>query len=236
MVSAKAQVEQAQLNLEFTSITSPIDGIASIPKAQLGDLVGPGSGELATVSTVDPIKAYYRVTEQAYINFARSFATERDRYGRLKQLEIELILADGTVYPLKGEIYAAGRQISPTTGALRVEALFPNPGYALRPGEFARVRVKFDLKHDSLLVPQRAVSELQGSYQVAVVETGNKIHIQPVRVGERTGDLWMIEEGLHTGQRVVAEGTQKVRDGMIVAITNFVAPQIVQAAGPSLPK
>src|SRR5438552_2542259 len=140
VVSAKAQAEQAQFNFEFTKITSPIDGIASIAKAQIGDLVGPGTGELTTVSTVDPVKVYYNVTEQAYINFTKLFATERDRYERLGQLEIELILADGAAYSPKGRIYAADRQISPTTGALRVAGLFPNPNYALRPGEFARVR------------------------------------------------------------------------------------------------
>lgn len=223
VVSAKAQVEKAQLDLEFTKIASPIDGIASIAKAQIGDLVGPASGELTTVSTVDPIKAYYNVTEQAYVNFARRFMTEADRYEQLKQLEIELILTDGTVYPLKGKIYAADRQIGQTTGALRLEALFPNPGYALRPGEFARIRVKFDVKHDALLVPQRTVSELQGTYQVAVLAADNKIHIQPVRVGERSGNMWIIEEGLQPGQRVVVEGVQKVREGLTVITTNFVA-------------
>jgi membrane fusion protein (multidrug efflux system) len=229
VVAATAQVEQAQLNLDFTKIKSPIDGIASIAKAQIGDLVGPATGELTTVSTVDPIKAYYNVTEQAYINFTKVFATESDRYGRLRQLEIDLILTDGTVYPRKGEIYAADRQIGLTTGALRVEARFPNPGNSLRPGEFARVRVKLDLKHDSLLVPQRAVSELQGSFQVAVVEADNKIHIQPVKIGDRTGNLWVIESGLHVGQRVVVEGTQKIREGSVVSTTNFVANQVVQA-------
>jgi RND family efflux transporter MFP subunit len=229
VVSAKAQVEQAQLNLEFTRITSPIDGIASIAKAQIGDLVGPTTGELTTVSTVDPIKAYYNVTEQAYINFAKQFLTESDRYARLGQLDIELILADGAAYPRKGKIYAADRQISPTTGALRLEALFPNPDYALRPGEFARIRVKFDVKHDALLVPQRAVSELQGSYQVAVLDSGNKIHIQPVRVGERSGNLWIIEDGLSPGQRVVVEGAQKVREGLSVITTNFVSEPMQSA-------
>ena len=229
VVSAAAQVEQAQLNLEFTSITSPIDGIASIARAQIGDLVGPATGELTTVSTIDPIKVYYNVTEQAYVNFARMFSTETDRIQRLKQLPIDLILTDGTVYPLKGEIFAADRQIGLTTGALRVEARFPNPGNSLRPGEFARVRVKLDLKHDSLLVPQRAVSELQGSYQVAVVEDDNKIHIQPIRVGDRNGDLWAIEEGLHPGQRVVVEGLQKVREGALVTTTNFAPGPVVQA-------
>lgn len=230
VVSAKAQVEQAQLNLEFTKITSPIDGIASIARAQIGDLVGPATGELTTVSTVDPIKVYYNVTEQAYINFARQFNTENDRYGRLRQLEIDLVLTDGTVYPLKGQIYAADRQIGLTTGALRVEALFPNPGNSLRPGEFARVRVKLDLKHDTLLVPQRCVSELQGNYQVSVVEPDNKIHIQPVRVGDRTGNQWVIEDGLHPGDRVVVEGTQKIREGVTVTTTNYVAQQAVQTA------
>jgi membrane fusion protein (multidrug efflux system) len=144
-------------------------------------------------------------------------------------LEIDLILTDGTVYPLKGKIFAADRQIGLTTGALRVEALFPNPGNSLRPGEFARVRVKLDLKHDSILVPQRAISELQGSYQVAVVQADNKIHIQPVRVGERTGTQWVIEEGLRPGDRVVVEGNQKIREGVTVATTNYVSGQLVQA-------
>src|SRR6266436_4131844 len=220
VVSAKAQAEQADLNLGFTRIISPIDGIASIANGQIGDLVGPTTGELTTVSTVDPIKAYYNVTEQAYINFTKIFATESDRYARLGQLEIELILADGEAYPLKGKIYAADRQISPTTGALRIAALFPNPNYALRPGEFGRVRVKIDLAKDALLVPQRAVMELQGSYQVAVVGADNKTHIQPVRVGERSGTLWIIQEGLKPGQRVVVEGTQKVREGSAVNATN----------------
>jgi membrane fusion protein (multidrug efflux system) len=231
VVSAKAQVEQAQLNLGFTRITSPIDGIASIANGQIGDLVGPATGELTTVSTVDPIKVYYNVTEQAYINFTRLFATERDRYERLGQLEIELILADGTTYPHKGKIYAADRQVSPTTGALRVASLFPNPNNALRPGLFGRVRVKFDLAKGALLVPQRAVSELQGSYQIAVVEPDNKIHIQPVRVGERSGTMWVIQEGLRPGQRVVVEGIQKVREGVIVKTTD-VPPEPLARSNP----
>jgi membrane fusion protein (multidrug efflux system) len=234
VVAAKAQVEQAQLNLGFTRIVSPIDGIASIANGQIGDLVGPTTGELTTVSTVDPIKAYYNVTEQAYINFTKRFATEGDRYARLGQLEIELVLADGAVYPLKGKIYAADRQISPTTGALRVAALFPNPNAALRPGEFGRIRVKFDLASGALLVPQKAVTELQGGYQVAVVEADNKIHIQPVRVGERSGSLWIIQEGLKPGQRIVVEGIQKVREGTVVNPTNA-PPEPVSVSAPASP-
>ena len=232
VVSAKAQVEQAELNLGFTRIVSPIDGIASIANGQIGDLVGPNTGELTTVSTVDPIKVYYNVTEQAYINFTKLFATEKDRYERLGQLEIELILADGVAYPIKGKIYAADRQISPTTGALRVAALFSNPNNALRPGEFGRVRVKFEVAKGALLVPQRAVSELQGSYQVTVVDADNKVHIQPVRVGDRSGRMWIIQEGLQPGQRVVVEGIQKVKEGMIVNTTNA-APEAVASARPA---
>jgi membrane fusion protein, multidrug efflux system len=232
VLSEKAQVEQAQLNLGFTRITSPIDGIASIAKGQIGDLVGPATGELTTVSTIDPIKAYYNVTEQAYINFAKLFLKEIDRSQRLKQLEVQLIMADGTVYPQIGKIYAPDRAIGPTTGALRLEALFPNPDYALRPGEFVRVRVKFDTRHGALLVPQRAVSELQGAYQVAVVDADNKAHIAPVSVGERSGSFWIIEHGLEPGQRVVAEGLQKIRDGMTVNPTNYVPASVQSAEAP----
>jgi len=230
VLSAKAQVEQAQLNLDFTRVISPIDGIASIAKAQIGDLVGPGTGELTTVSTIDPIKAYYNVTEQAYINFAKLFSKEIARQERLKQLEIQLIMGDGSIYPQVGHIYAPDREIGPTTGALRLEALFPNPDYSLRPGEFVRVQVKFDTRHGALLVPQRAVSELQGAYQVAVVGADNKIHIQPVVVGERSGSFWIIEHGLEAGQHVVVEGLQKIREGAPVNPTNFV-PVSVSAAG-----
>jgi len=216
VVSAKALVEQAQLNLDFTKIKSPIEGFASIARAQIGDLVGPSGGELTTVSTIDPIKAYYNVTEQAYINFARRYPTESDRYQRLRELEIELILADGSVYPLQGRIFAADRSIGQTTGALRLEALFPNPNNSLRPGQFVRVRVKFDVKHDALLVPQRAVTQLQGGYQVAVVGSDNKIEIRAIKLGDHTDSMWIVEDGLKLGERVVVEGTQRLRPGVQV--------------------
>jgi membrane fusion protein (multidrug efflux system) len=229
VLSAKAQEEQARLNLGFTRIVSPIDGIASIARGQIGDLVGPGTGELTTVSTIDPIKAYYNVTEQAYINFANLYMKESERTERLKQLEIQLVLADGSTYPRIGTIYAPDRAIGPTTGALRLEALFPNPDQALRPGQFVRVRVKFDVKHGALLVPQRAISELQGVYQVAVVDADNKVHFDPVTVGERSGSFWIIQQGLEPGQRVVVEGLQKIRDGVTVSPTNF-APAFLRPA------
>jgi RND family efflux transporter MFP subunit len=233
VVAAKALVEQARLNLGFTQISSPIDGIASIARAQVGDLVGPATGELTTVSQIDPIKSYFNATEQDYIDFARQFATEDTRVDQLQKLEIELILADGIVYPLKGRIYAADREIGITTGALRLEALFPNPGYSLRPGEFARVRVKMNVNHNAMLVPQRAVTELQGTYQVAVIEPGNTIHIQPVNVGNRSGESWVITGGLHLGDRVVVEGLQKIREGVAVLTTNFVPDQPLDAKGNS---
>src|SRR2546426_1405972 len=216
VASARAAVEQAQLNLEFTGILSPIEGIAGIAKAQIGDLVGPATGELTTVSTIDPIKVYYSVTEQAYINFTRLFADPGARTERTRQLELQLIFADGSTYPREGRVYAVDRQINPTTGALRIEALFPNPERALRPGQFARVRVKFDTKKDALLVPQRSVSELQGSYQIVVVDNENKAHIRPVKVGERSESMWIIEGGLKPGESVVVEGIQKVKEGSVV--------------------
>ncbi len=221
-VSAKADVEQAQLNLEFTKIVSPIDGVPNFAKAQIGDLVGQSSGEPTTVSTVDPIKAYFSVTEQEYVDFTRNFTTDSARSEQIKHVDAELILPDGTAYPLKGKIVALDRSVGLTTGALRVEALFPNPNNALRPGQFARVRVKADSKPDTVLAPCRAVSELQGSYQVAVVDADNKVHMQPVQIGERSGNQFIIESGLQPGQRVVVEGLQKVRDGAMVTATNYV--------------
>jgi membrane fusion protein (multidrug efflux system) len=236
VVSAQAQVEQAEINLGFTRITSPIDGIASIAKGQIGNLVGPSSGELTTVSMVDPIKAYFDVTEQAYINFTKLFQGQADRDSRLKQLEIQLVLGDGTVYPRLGKIYAADREIGLTTGALKVEAVFPNPELALRPHQFARVRLKFNVETNAMLVPQRAVAELQGSYQVDEVDADNKVHIQAVKVGDRDGSMWVIKEGLHPGDRIIVEGLQKVREGTLVNTTNYVAGQSVKLLESTLSK
>jgi RND family efflux transporter MFP subunit len=223
VVSYQAQVEQAQINLDFTRIESPVDGVPSIARAQIGDLVGPASGELATVSKIDPIKAYFDVNEQAYINFTKMYPNDDERRAQLHRLEIQLILADGSTYPLVGHIFASDREIGQTTGALRLEGLFPNPQSVLRPGQFARVRVKFAIRHDALLVPQRAVVELQGAYQVAVLNADKTIHIQPVSVGERLGTSWIIEDGIHAGQRVVVEGVQKIKEGSLVNPTDYVA-------------
>jgi membrane fusion protein (multidrug efflux system) len=213
--AAKAAVEQAQLNLEFTEVRSLVDGIAGIAKGQIGDLVGP-STLLTTVSQVNPIKAYFTVSEQEYLDFNRRFPTEASREAERKQLQLELILADGTTYPPKGTIYFADREVNPSTGAIRIAGLFPNPGNILRPGQYGRVRTAIRTKQGALLVPQRAVTELQGSYQVAVVGSDNKVSIRPVKVGERIGLMWIIDEGLKPGERVVAEGVQKVRQGAAV--------------------
>jgi RND family efflux transporter MFP subunit len=221
--ATKAAVATATLNLGFTTIVSPIDGLAGIATAQIGDLVGPNSGTLTTVSTIDPIKVYFTASEQAYLNFVRRNPTIAERRAAQKRLELELILVDGTTYPHKGTFFVADREVNVQTGAIRLAGLFPNPGTVLRPGQYGRVRAVTSRQEGALLVPQRAVSELQGRYQVAVVDSENKIDIRTVKVGERVGTQWVIEEGLHPGERVVVEGLQKVRPGMVVHPTPFVA-------------
>jgi len=212
IVSAKAAVEDAELKLSFTNIIAPIDGIAGLAKAQVGDLISPAGGELTTVSTVDPIKAYFTVSEQEYMN--RNSPLQGASRGRAGDLE--LVLADGTLYGHKGSFYMADRQVDVGTGTLRVAALFPNPGNFLRPGQYGRVRAVLETRKNAILVPQRAVTELQGTYQVAVVGGNNVVRIRKVRLGDRIGDLWLIEEGLAAGESVVVEGIQKVRDGVTV--------------------
>ena len=214
--AAKASLGTAQLNLGFTRLTSPIDGIAGIAQQQVGALVNPASGPVTTVSTVDPIKAYFTVSEGEYLDFHRRYATEASVEAERRQLRFELALSDGTIYQKPGTFYLADRQVSPSTGAIRVAALFPNPGNVLRPGLYAKVRTSIRTQNGALLIPQRAVSELQGSYQVAVVDASNKIALRNVKPGIRDGDMWIIDEGLHPGEQVVAEGVQKVRTGMEV--------------------
>src|SRR5919204_4489524 len=221
--AAKTQVATAPLNLGFTTILSPINGIAGIATAQIGDLVGPNSGTLTTVSTLDPIKVYFTASEQAYLNFVRRNPTVAERRAATQRLELELVLAAGTTYPHKGKFFVADREVNVQTGTIRLAGLFPNPGNVLRPGQYGRVRAVTSRQEGALLVPQRAVTELQGRYQVAVVDSENKITIRTVKVGERVGTLWVIEEGLHPGERVVVEGVQKVRPGMVVHPKPFVA-------------
>jgi len=211
VASATAMVDKAHLDLEFTKVLSPITGIAGIARAQIGDLVGPGSiEELTTVSQVDPIKVYIPMSEQEFLRIV-----ENSR-GRAEAMELDLILADGSVHPEKGAFAFADRQVDIKTGTIKVAILFPNPGNVLRPGQFARVRARTGIKKGALLVPQRAVMDLQGRYQVAVVDQNNKVDIRPVKVAERVDSLWMIEEGLKAGEAVVTEGLQKVKQGVIV--------------------
>src|SRR5438876_1266857 len=214
--NAQAAVKTAQLNLGFTRIISPIDGIAGIAQAQVGNLITTTSAPLTTVSTVDPIKVYFTLSEQQYLNFTKRNLIEARRGASVVQIELELILSDGSTYPEKGSFFFADRQVDPKTGAIRMAGIFPNPGNVLRPGQYGRVRAVTASKPDALLVPQRAVSELQGSYQVAVVGADNKIEIRTVKVSDRTGTMWIIEDGLKPAEIVVAEGTQKVKPGTVV--------------------
>jgi len=213
--AAKAKVASAQLDLGFTKVVSLIDGIAGIAQAQIGDLVSQ-STLLTTVSTVDPVKVYFPVSEREYLEYVREHPDAAKRGGQESLSAFELILADGSVYPHKGTFSFADRQVDVKTGTLRLQAVFPNPGNVLRPGQYGRIRAIIRTAKGALLVPQRAVTEQQGSYQVAVVRSGNTVEIRPVKVGERVGSQWIIETGLRPGDRVVAEGTQKVRPGAIV--------------------
>jgi RND family efflux transporter MFP subunit len=223
--TAEAAVEAAQINLEFTRLVAPIDGIVGLAQLQVGALVSPSSGVVTSVSTVNPIKVYFTVSEAEYLDWHRRFPTEAALEAADKSLHLKLILADESTYPRDGTFYFADRQVDPSTGAIRLAALFPNPGNILRPGGYARIRVAVRTEHNALLVPQRAVTELQGSYQVAVVDSENKVSIQPVTVGDKVGSDWIISNGLKSGEHVVAEGTQKVRPGMQVNPKPFVAQQ-----------
>ncbi len=213
VAAAQAMVDRAQVDLGFTKVTSPIDGIAGIAKAQMGNLVGPGSlEELTTVSTVDPIKVYISMSEQEYLKYLQNGG------GPTQRVPLELILADGRVHPYKGTFAFADRQVDVKTGTIKVAALFPNPGNLLRPGQFARVRAETEIRKAALLVPQRAIMELQGGYQVAVVTSDNKVTMRPVKVAERVENLWVVAEGLKPDDRVVVEGLQKVKDGIVVTV------------------
>jgi membrane fusion protein (multidrug efflux system) len=214
--SSAAAVETARISLGFTRITAPIDGIPGIAQLQVGSLVSPASGVITTVSTLDPIKVYFTASEQEYLDFARRFPTAELRQADLRNRELELILADGISHPHKGRFYFADRQVDVRTGAIRIASLFPNPGNSLRPGQYGRVRLSTTTEKGAILVPQRAVSELQGIRQVAIVDPGNKIRIQPVKLGETIGNQWIVREGVMAGERVVVEGVQKVRPGLQV--------------------
>jgi len=226
--AAKAQVQSAQLDIGFTKVVSLIDGIAGIAQAQIGDLVSQNT-LLTTVSTLDPIKVYFPVSEREYLEYVKDHPDAGKRAAPEPQLQLQLVLADGSVYPQKGIFSFADRQVDVKTGTLRLQGIFPNPGNVLRPGQYARIRAVIKTAKGALLVPQRAVTEQQGSYQVAVVSSGNTVEIRPVTVGDRVGTQWIIETGLKPGDRVVAEGIQKVRPGAIVNPKPLGAPAHVKA-------
>jgi RND family efflux transporter MFP subunit len=220
----EATLRQAELNVEFTKITAPIGGVAGIANPGIGDLVGPSDANpLATISTVDPIKVYFQISEQDYLKVAQE-RIDANRTNPAPPPPVEIILADGTLYPRQGKFSAVDRQVDNQTGTIRLAALIPNPDNVLRPGQFVRVRVTVRTLHGALLVPQRAVNELQTSFELAVVGADNKAEIRSVKVGERVGSLWVVEDGLKPGERVVVEGLQKVRDNELVKPADWKHP------------
>jgi membrane fusion protein (multidrug efflux system) len=213
--AAQAAVQTAKLNLGWTKVFAPIDGIAGIAPVQVGDLVT-SSTLLTTVSQLDPIKVTYPISEQEYLRFADGIK-ERQRTGRAKDdPDLALILADGSTYAYPGNFYVANRQVEIQTGTIQIQALFPNRDSILRPGQYAKVRAPIRVRRAALLVPQRAVQETQGQYQVAVVGPDNKVAFRTVKPGEQVGSLRVIDEGLHAGDRVITEGLQKIKEGAVV--------------------
>jgi len=219
VLAAQAAVDTAELNLGFTKIYSPISGIAGVSKTQMGDLVGPGSAnnELTTVSQVDPIRAYIGLSEQQYLHFA-----ERRQSGNHEPIPLELKLADNSVYPYSGKFFFAGRAVDVSTGTIKIAALFPNKDNVLRPGMYARIRANVDTE-SGLLVPQVAVMQLQTATQLAIVNKEDKVEVRTVTLGQSSGKLVVVKEGVKLGERVIAEGGQKVRDGMKVQPAPYTA-------------
>lgn len=228
----KAAVEQARVNLEFARVVSPIDGLSGLAQAEVGDLVGPNTVELSTVSTVDPIKAYFTVSEQEYLAFMKDRLDPAARAGTGAETAFELLLADGSVYGAPGRLYAADNRMDARTGALRVAAVFPNPRGALLPGQFARVRLR-EIRRGVRAVPQRAVMELQGACQVVVVGPDDVAHVRAVSLGARSGAMWIVEDGLQPGERVVAEGVQQAREGLRVAPRPYAPATVSVTNAPS---
>jgi membrane fusion protein (multidrug efflux system) len=216
----QAMMEQAQLNLEWTKVYCPIDGIAGVATAQVGDLVGPTT-KMTTISKVDPIRAYFSISENQYLENAARISSVIAGVKKGGALPVEYIQANETAYPTKGRVILVNREVSSQTGTIQFAAEFPNPQATLRPGGFGRVRIKTGESRNALLVPQAAVIEVQSAYQVVVISPDNKASFRPVKVGERVGNKWVITDGLQAGEKVAAEGFQKVRDGMTVTVEPF---------------
>jgi membrane fusion protein, multidrug efflux system len=218
--AAKAMIEQAKLNLDWTKVYSPLDGIAGVANAQVGDLVGP-STKMTTISKLNPIRAYFSISEDAYLRVADKIALVLAGKPGAGPQAVEYIQANETVYPSKGRIILVNREVSSQTGTIQLAAEFSNPQAVLRPGGFGRVRIKTGDNKGALLVPQIAVIEVQSDYQVVVVGADNKASFRPVKVGERVGNNWVITDGLKAGEKVVAEGFQKVRNGVTVNVEPY---------------
>jgi membrane fusion protein, multidrug efflux system len=233
----EAAVQTAQLNLDFTKITAPVDGIAGLAKAQIGDLVGTGStSSLTTVSKIDPIRLYFPLSEKDYKEHANGLREAMQRPYSERPEAIEMLFADGTVYPKKGKFSFVDRQVDPTTGTILIAASFPNPDRTLRPGQFAKARAVIDKISGALLVPERALVELQGSYQIGVIGGDNKAEIRPIKIGPRYNRQVVVTEGLKLGEKVIVEGIQKVRPGMIVTTKPYQEPKAGTADSGKPPK
>jgi membrane fusion protein (multidrug efflux system) len=225
--SAQAAVEQARLNLEFTSIIAPVDGLASIAKAQIGNLIGPSSGTLATVTLVDPIKVKFFLSETEYLKYIKPYfgdPTDLLKTAQREGLALQILLSDQTIYPYPGRLIAINNQVSQNTGSLQVEAEFPNPGSLLRTGQFARVRGVTRWIKDALLVPQRAINDMQGKMQIAVIGQDGKVDLRIVETGPTYASMQVITKGVAPGENVVVEGMQKLRQGMVVKTTPWQIP------------
>jgi len=220
----QAVLDNAKLNLGWTSVTSPIAGIAGVAKVNIGDLMTPNT-VMTTVSSVDPIYVDFNIAEQDYLRF------QRERNARAAGHNIELILGDGTTYPHRGRVLFLNREVDSRTGTIQIRGEFTNPGNVLRPGQYARIRAVTQLLKDALLVPQASISELQGVYQVGVVSQDNKVSLKAVKLGPQFRDMWVVESGLGVGENVVVEGLQRIKSGMTVTPTPYKDTQANASVG-----
>jgi len=211
--ATQAALDNAHLNLGWTRVTSPIDGLAGLRNINIGDVANQDQTVLTTVSTIDPMYVEFQLSETEYLRY---HTAAEGTFQRVEDIPLELILADGTVYPQRGKFNALDLNVSSTTGTLRLRSVFPNPAALLRPGQYAKVRAAASLQTGALLVPQRAVQDVQGNFQVGVVGPDNTVAIRAVKVGPRVGTLWVITEGLKPGERVIVAGLQNVHAGAVV--------------------
>jgi membrane fusion protein (multidrug efflux system) len=236
----EAAVKQAEINVGYTKITAPIDGVVGFANNQVGDLVGPSTGPLTTMSQIDPIKAIVTAGEGPFTDFVSRHPDATERAAYIKSLDFQLILGNGEVYPHKGTFYALDRNLDTKTGSIRYYVTFPNPGNILRPGQFGKVRFVADQKKGAMVIPQEAVNELQGNYQVAIVDQNSKASLRPVKMGEKVDSQWEVTDGLKPGDKVIVQGWQKVREGSTVTPKEWTPPPAQSptpnaSAGPQKP-